>query len=129
MDTVRIYKDLDLSFTPLPGTGDVAKKYDVNAVKQSLRILLLAANGERPFNYLLGSPIYRMLFDPLDMITANMLETQITLLITNREPRVRLNSVEVVPNEDLNRYDINIYFYVVGLPDPVVYSTFLKRLR
>ena len=70
-----------------------------------------------------------MLFDPLDMITANMLETQITLLITNREPRVRLNRVEVVPNEDLNRYDITIYFYVVGLPDPVVYSTFLKRLR
>ena len=129
MDTVRIYKDLDLSFTPLPGTGDVAKKYDVNAVKQSLRILLLTANGERPFNYLLGSPIYRMLFEPMDMITANMLETQITLLITNREPRVRLNSVEVVPNEDLNRYDVTIYFYVIGLPDPVVYSTFLKRLR
>lgn len=129
MKTVRIYKDLDLSFSALPGTGDVAKKYDVNAVKQSLRILLLTANGERPFNYLLGSPIYRMLFDPLDMITANMLETQITLLITNREPRVRLNRVEVVPNEDLNRYDVTIYFYVVGLPDPVVYSTFLKRLR
>lgn len=129
MKTVRIYKDLDLSFSALPGTGDVAKKYDINAVKQSLRILLLTANGERPFNFLLGSPIYRMLFDPLDMITANMLETQITLLITNREPRVRLNRVEVVPNEDLNRYDVTIYFYVVGLPDPVVYSTFLKRLR
>lgn len=129
MKTVRIYKDLDLSFAALPGTGDVAKKYDINAVKQSLRILLLTANGERPFNYLLGSPIYRMLFEPMDMITANMLETQITLLITNREPRVRLNSVEVVPNEDLNRYDVSIYFYVVGLPDPVVYSTFLKRLR
>lgn len=129
MKTVRIYKDLDLSFAALPGTGDVAKKYDVNAVKQSLRILLLTANGERPFNYLLGSPIYKMLFDPLDMITANMLETQITLLITNREPRVRLNRVEVVPNEDLNRYDVTLYFYVIGLPDPVVYSTFLKRLR
>ncbi len=129
MKTARIYKDLDLSFTPLPGSGDAAKKYDVNAVKQSLRILLLTANGERPFNYLLGSPIYRMLFDPMDMITANMLETQITILITNQEPRVRLNKVEVIPNEDLNRYDITLYFYVVGLPEPVVYSTFLKRLR
>jgi phage baseplate assembly protein W len=129
MKTARIYKDLDLSFTPLPGSGDAAKKYDVNAVKQSLRILLLTANGERPFNYLLGSPIYRMLFEPMDMITANMLETQITILITNQEPRVRLNKVEVIPNEDLNRYDITLYFYVVGLPEPVVYSTFLKRLR
>ena len=48
MKTVRIYKDLDLSFTPHPGTGDVGMKFDINSVKQSLRILLLTANGERP---------------------------------------------------------------------------------
>jgi len=129
MEKVRIYKDLDLSFAPLPGTGDVAKKYDVNAVKQSLRILLMTANGERPFNYKLGSPIYKMLFDPMDMITANMLQNQITLLIRNYEPRCRLEQVDVNPNQDLNQYDITIIFYVVGLPDPVTYSTFLKRLR
>jgi hypothetical protein len=62
MKTVRIYKDLDLSFTPHPGTGDLGMKFDINSVKQSLRILLLTANGERPFNYIVGSPIYMMLF-------------------------------------------------------------------
>lgn len=129
MKTVRIYKDLDLSFTPHPGTGDVGMKFDINSVKQSLRILLLTDNGERPFNYLVGSPIYRMLFEPMDLVTANMLESQISLLITQWEPRCRLELVEVTPNFDLNQYDINIRFYVVGNPEPITYSTFLKRAR
>ena len=36
----RLYKDLDLSFTRNTVTGDVSKKIDVNAVKQSLNILM-----------------------------------------------------------------------------------------
>ena len=71
MKTVRIYKDLDLSFTPHPGTGDVGMKFDINSVKQSLRILLLTSNGERPFNYILGSPIYNV------QITANMMHSTV----------------------------------------------------
>lgn len=129
MKTVRIYKDLDLSFTPHPGTGDVGMKFDINSVKQSLRILLLTSNGERPFNYILGSPIYKMLFEPMDLITANMLESQITLLIKQFEPRCNLEMVDVSPNFDRNQYDITIRFYVVGTPGPVTYSTFLKRAR
>ena len=129
MKTVRIYKDLDLSFTPHPGTGDLGMKFDINSVKQSLRILLLTSNGERPFNYILGSPIYKMLFEPMDLITANMLESQISLLIRQWEPRCKLELVEVMPNFDLNQYDINISFYVTGNPNPITYSTFLKRAR
>jgi phage baseplate assembly protein W len=129
MKIVRIYKDLDLSFTPHPGTGDVGMKFDINSVKQSLRILLLTANGERPFNYRIGSPIYKMLFEPMDLLTANLLESEITLLVKQFEPRCKLEKVVVSPNFDLNQYDITIRFYVVGTPDPITYSTFLKRAR
>jgi predicted component of type VI protein secretion system len=65
----------------------------------------------------------------MDLITANMLESQITLLIKQFEPRCNLQMVEVSPNFDLNQYDINIRFYVVGTPGPITYSTFLKRAR
>jgi hypothetical protein len=54
----RIYSDFDLSFAANPVTGDVAKKYDVNAVKQSLKTLVLTRFYERPFQPKLGSPIY-----------------------------------------------------------------------
>ena len=62
----KIYSDIDLRFTANPISGDVAKKYDVNAVKQSLRNLVLTQYYERPFQPNLGSPIYKLLFENLD---------------------------------------------------------------
>ena len=43
----KLYKDLDLAFTLNSVTGDVAKKIDVNAVSQSLKILILTNFYER----------------------------------------------------------------------------------
>lgn len=84
----RIYSDLDLSFAAHPITGDVAKRYDVNAVKQALKVLVLTNFYERPFQPKLGSPIYGMMFEQVDIITANSLKLRLELLINKYEPRV-----------------------------------------
>lgn len=127
--TNRIYSDLDLSFQAHPITGDVAKKYDVNAVKQSLKTLILTNFYERPFQPKLGSPVYGMMFENLDIITANSLKLKLELLINKYEPRVRSQQVDVVPLFDENAFDVTIYFYVVGVRDPVSFSTILRRSR
>lgn len=128
-ETNRIYSDLDLSFGAHPITGDVVKKYDVNAVKQSLKVMILTQYYERPFQPKLGSPVYGMLFDNVDQITANSLKLRIELLINKFEPRVRSQQVDVVPLYDENAFEITIYFYVIGVPDPVTFSTILRRSR
>ncbi len=125
----RIYSDIDLSFEAHPITGDVTKKYDVNAVKQALKTLILTQYYERPFQPKLGSPVYGMLFDTVDVITANSLKLKLELLINKYEPRVRSQQVDVVPLYDQNAFDVTIYFYVVGIPDPVTFSTILRRSR
>jgi phage baseplate assembly protein W len=125
----RIYSDLDLSFGAHPITGDVVKKYDVNSVKQALKVLILTQYYERPFQPKLGSPVYGMLFDQVDTITANSLKLRIELLINKFEPRVRSQQVDVVPLYDENAFEITMYFYVIGVPDPVTFSTILKRSR
>lgn len=125
----RIYSDLDLSFAAHPITGDVARKYDVNAVKQSLKVLILTNFYERPFQPKLGSPIYGMMFENIDMITANSLKLRIELLINKYEPRVRSQQIDVVPLFDQNAFKVSIYFYVVGVSDPVSFSTVLRRSR
>lgn len=125
----RIYSDLDLSFGAHPITGDVVKKYDVNSVKQSLKVLILTQYYERPFQPKLGSPVYGMLFDNVDQITANSLKLRIELLINKFEPRVRSQQVDVVPLYDENAFEITMYFYVIGVPDPVTFSTILRRSR
>lgn len=125
----RIYADLDLSFQAHPITGDVAKKYDVNAVKQALKTLVLTNFYERPFNPKLGSPVYGMMFENIDKVTANSLKLRLELLINRYEPRVRSHQVDVVPMLDQNAFKVTIYFYVVGVRDPVTFSTILRRSR
>lgn len=125
----RVYKDIDLNFTAHPVTKDVTKVLDVNAVKQSLKLLLFTHFNERKFQPEMGSPIYQLLFEPMDDITGEVLRQTIQRLIQNFEPRIRLGGVDVVPREEQNEYEITVYFTVVGLPTPAVFRTNLKRLR
>lgn len=125
----RIYSDLDLSFTAHPITGDVAKKFDVNAVKQALKVLVLTNFYERPFQPKIGSPIYGMMFENVDIVTANSLKLRLESLISKYEPRVRSQQIDVVPLFDQNAFDVTIYFYVVGVAEPVSFSTVLRRSR
>ena len=106
----RIYSDIDLNFTAHPVSGDVSKKYDVNAVKQSLKTLILTQYYERPFQPKLGSPVYGMLFENVDIISSNSLKLRIEMLINKFEPRVRAQEVTVVPLYDQNAFRITIYF-------------------
>jgi phage baseplate assembly protein W len=125
----RIYSDFDLSFAANPVTGDVAKKYDVNAVKQSLKTLVLTRFYERPFQPKLGSPIYALLFENIDVITANRLQLELEILINKYEPRVRAQDIEVIPEYDANAFTVNITFYVFGIEGPFNFSTILRRSR
>lgn len=125
----RIYSDIDLNFMAHPVTGDVSKKYDVDAVKQSLKTLVLTNYYERPFQPKLGSPVYGMMFENVDMPAANSLKLRLEALINRYEPRVSAQEVTVVPLYDDNSFRVTIYFYVVGIKDPVTFSTILKRSR
>lgn len=125
----RLYSDFDLNFSPHPVTGDLAMKYDVQSVKQSLKTLLLTEYYERPFQPKLGSPVHALLFENLDPITANALQIQIELLIQNYEPRVSIENISVTPQYDQNGFKVDIFFYVTGAPDPVNFSTILTKRR
>jgi len=125
----KIYSDIDLNFSSHPITGDVAMKYDVQSVKQSLKTLILTQYYERPFQPRLGSPIYKLLFENLDVITANALKMQLELLIAKHEPRIKTHTVDVLPLYDSNSFRVEIYFHVIGISEPATYSTILRRRR
>ena len=125
----RLYKDIDLKFEVNPVTGDIGKKIDVNSVRQAMEILLKTKYREKPFTPRFGSPIYNMLFEPMDFNTSKALEGLITDAFTNFEPRERIDEVLCAPNFDENEYDVFIYFYVRGIREQQVFRTTLTRLR
>ena len=127
--TSRIYKDLDLNFTNNSVTGDVAKKLDVNAVKQSMRILLLTNFYERPFDPGKAANLRGYLFEPMSKVVASSISNSIKNIIESYEPRVRIKSIQVVPNFDLNSYEVTVSFFVIGISKPQILTANLKRLR
>ena len=125
----RLYKDFDLAFGNNAITGDINKKLDVNAVKQSLKTLVLTRPYERPFNPLLGSEIYGLLFEPMTTFTTAAIDKSLQYLIQNYEKRVRLQNIDIEPLYDLNTYNITIEFFIVGINQPQKLEIKLERLR
>lgn len=123
------YKDFDISLEKST-TGDIYTLKDIDAVKRSVKLLVLTNLGERPFSPNLGSDVYRSLFENADAFTAITLKRKISDVINNFEPRARLIKVDVnFDNIDNNSIGIDIHFYVVNIPEPVTVKVNLERVR
>ena len=125
----RKWADLDLDFVAHPVTKDIVLKRDVEAVKRSVRNLVLTNPHERPFHPEIGSGITGILFELVSPTTAVVLQSEIRQVITNFEPRVRLIDISVLGDIDKNGYYVTIKFQPINTPNPVTIELFLERLR
>ena len=127
---VRQYRDLDLFFSKKQGSDDINKVTNVEAVKRSVRNLVLTNFYEKPFHPEIGSGVRDMLFENMSPVTAVVLARKVEDVIENFEPRARLIGVRALPNLDRNEYEITIEFFVVNAPTELVDMTvFLEVLR
>lgn len=125
----RTFSDLDLNFTAHPLTGDVARKYDEEAIKQSVKNLILTNNYERPFHSEIGSQIRGLLFEPVTPMLNMLLKRAIIDTITNHEPRVRLTEVLVRFSPDNHDVYVSIEYTIVNTTRPIQIDLVLKRTR
>jgi len=126
----QVYKDLDLFFGKKSSSKDISKVNGIQAVKRSVRNLILTNIYEKPFHPEIGSGIRGLLFEPLSPITAFVLSQKVEDVIENFEPRARLVGVRAFPDLDRNAYEITIEFYVQNAPTELVDTTvLLERLR
>ena len=125
-----LYRDLDLFFSRKANSKDVSSLIDINAVKRSVRNLILMNHYEKPFHPEIGSGVRDMLFEPMTPLTAYILTKKIEDVIINFEPRARLVGVSALPNLDKNMYEVAIEFYVQNTPtEAVQVEVLLEALR
>ena len=124
----RQYMDLDLSFTPKPA-GDLYKKVDAAAVKQSVKNLLLTGKGEKPFQPEFGANLNSALFELDTDFDPEYLQNVIADAIQIYEPRANLLSVSVQLKPDYNSIDASVEFQVINTKEIVVVDVALARLR
>lgn len=108
----RVYADLDNSFSVHPIYNDVLPLIDLDAVKQSLKNLLLTNTYDRPFQPNIGSNIRNLLFENASILVELELEDKIKKTIARYEPRIRNPIVNVTDESDKNAYRVSISFEV-----------------
>ena len=123
----RAFKDISLSFTKHPVTNDVTVLKNEDAIKRSVVNLCRTRINDRFFNDLLGTSIEDSLFETnLNDITS-FIEREITVLLSNYEPRIRLTSVIVESLVDSYELQIRVEYEITGLPFPTQNIEFLLQ--
>lgn len=122
------YLDIDLAFAKKPA-GDIYKKRDAAAVKQSVKNILLTNHYEKPFLPFFGSDLRGMLFELADNDTDAVIQNNITQSIEQFEPRAEIIDLDVVVQPDRHDISVTVKFKVINTEEVVVFTTNLARLR
>ena len=123
------YKDIDLTFKAKGTSGDIFKKENAAAVKQSIKTLLLTNKLEKPFNTDFGGDIQGRLFGLAIDSTASEIKDQVLYTIEKYEPRAEVLDLIVTLDPDRNSLHVNVEFKVINTGVLVEFSTVIERVR
>ena len=120
------YSDLDFNFAK-SSTRDVARKFDNNAIKQSLRNVVLTNFYERPFRPSFGGNLLSRLFDQASPGMISEVNSDIKKAITTYEPRVTLRKVTTDWNDTNRTLQVEIEYSFLDNND--VLDITIERVR
>jgi len=124
-----VYSDFFTDFSRNSVTGQLNRKTNAEAVKQSIRNLLLTDRYERPYQPGIGSGLKGLLFENytpgLELRAKKMVEE----VFDNHEPRAELLKVNVGGSPDHNSLSFQIIFRIINTTEPETLEILLERTR
>ena len=124
-----IYSDIPISFTAHPITGNVKKSINRDAVKNSVRNIILTNHGERFFKPKFGGNVTSKLFENASKFTEFNTARSIRIALANYEPRAEVIKVKVTTDPDTNNLTVSLKFRVTNDPEPITIDVLLERIR
>jgi phage baseplate assembly protein W len=113
MTTRYYWSDTDDSLTR-QSDGDIQRDTDVDAIFNSLRNIILTIQGERRMLPTFASNITKLLFEPIDAITARLIAENLLDAIRIWENRIEVTGFDIEPRADENYYRCRLNFTVIG---------------
>lgn len=113
-DESRSFRDISLSLSQNPLTGDINILKNENAIKNAVKNIILTKPGEKLYEPYFGSQVTDLLFEPIDFIILDEIRTEIIRVLTTYEPRIELMDVILEQNESEYNLDCRIEFKIVG---------------
>jgi len=123
------WADLNLRLTLHRIRKDIIPLKDDEAIKNSVKNLILTNFFERPFQPLVGANLRGLLFEPADAITKYELSDGIKQVLLDYEPRIRVSRVGIEDQSDRNAYRITVYFQIIEMDLNTEVEIVLQRLR
>ena len=109
----RQFRDLRIGMKNNPNTEDFSVVKNENAIKQSIKNLVLTGFGERPFQPTKGSRLRQMLFENFDVFMSEELKEEILNVVARFEPRVVINEVRLEV-DDTNNLEVEVDYTIIG---------------
>ncbi len=126
---VNLYSDFYKDMRVSPISKDLALVKDEDAVKQSIRNLMLTDPGERLMQPNIGGGIRELLFEQMTPGTLKLMEENIIDTIEIYEPRAELIDVRVIAGLDDTHVNITVLFSVRNEEQPIQLDVILDRTR
>ena len=111
--TKESYTDIDIMFTAHPVSKDVTTKKDADAVKRSVRNILLTNNYERPFKPNFGANLSGQFFELKGIGAKRRIIGDIKEALYALEPRVRNVQVAIGEN-NRNNVDVMVKYDIIN---------------
>ncbi len=121
------FKDISMTFQANPLNQDLIVLKNENAIARSVRNIVFTVPGEKFFQENFGSRISESLFENIDEISALEIKDEITESINRFEPRVRLISVDVIPDYAGNAFNVLIVYEIIGIDTPAQQLEFVLQ--
>lgn len=94
---------------------DIQAIYDVEAVKNSIVTAFLTSPGDKILSPTYGVDLRRYIFEPIDDFTSDIIKDDIETKLPIMEPRITIENVEVIGDEDENTYNITLQINIPSL--------------
>jgi len=124
-----VFSDFFTDFSQSPTSGMLNRKTNEDAVKQSVRNLLLTDKYERPYQPHIGSNIRAMLFENWSPAMGEVMKNHVQEVFDNHEPRADLVNCAVQTNDSQNSIIVKIWFRLINTDVVEEFDVILKRVR
>lgn len=119
--TEKVYTDFPTNFQMHPIRKDLTVISNEDAVKSSIRNLLLTNYYERN-DPTVGANLDAQLFELITPLSQIVVEDSIRKCIENFEPRAKIISLLVAPDPDRNQWTVELVFTVLNNTEPTTLS-------
>jgi len=123
------YADFSTAFLQNPLSGDLGLVVNENAVRASLKNLILTNRYERLLDPYIGTDLQALLFETPDSGVTKLMQEYIKTVVRNYEPRVNLIDVICTPYPQQNGFTVVVKYSISQFPAVQTLSIPLQRAR